>query len=200
MKRVVDLLVASTALVLATPLLLMTAVAIWATLGRPIFFTQLRPGRHGRPFRLIKFRSMRADRDVHGALLPDEQRLVPLGRFLRRFRLDELPGLSNVVRGDMSLVGPRPLLLDAYAADPAGRARRLSVRPGLTGWAQVNGNTLLDPAAKLALDLWYVDHRSLALDLVILWRTVVVLIRGERIDPGSLKRARIHANGVRGCS
>lgn len=200
MKRVVDLPVAATALALTAPLLLMTALAVWATLGRPIFFTQLRPGRHGRPFRLIKFRSMRDDRDARGALLPDAQRLVPFGRLLRRFRLDELPELWNVVRGDMSLIGPRPLLMESYADDPAGRARRLAVRPGLTGWAQVNGNTLLDPPAKLALDLWYVDHRSLALDLVILWRTLVVLIRGERIDAGSLQRARMHAHGLRGCS
>jgi sugar transferase EpsL len=198
MNRVVDLMVAVPASLPMLPLMLVIVLGVWITLGRPILFTQPRPGLHGRPFRLIKFRTMRDDRDHHAALLPDEQRLVPFGRFLRRFRLDELPELWNIIRGDMGLVGPRPLLLDSYADDPASRARRLSIRPGLTGWAQVNGNTLLDPAAKLALDLWYVDHRSLALDLEILWRTLVVLIRGERIDAKSLRRAEMHAHGVRG--
>ncbi|WP_205479977.1 sugar transferase [Sphingomonas arenae] len=167
-------------LLLSTPLLVMIAGLLMLVLGRPILFRQDRAGLHARPFEMIKFRTMSLERDRSGKLLPDDQRLSALGRVLRRSRLDELPELINIARGDMAFVGPRPLLLDTISAMGEGGTLRCTVRPGLTGWAQVSGNTLLSNREKLALDLWYVSHRSLMLDLEILIRTPAVLLLGER--------------------
>ena len=154
-------------------------------MGPPVLFRQLRPGREGRPFELTKFRTMTDQRGPDGALLPDAQRLTALGRFLRRTSIDELPELVNVVRGDMSLVGPRPLLMEYLPRYSPEQARRHEVRPGVTGWTQVNGRNALTWEEKFALDVWYVDHRSTRLDLEILGRTVSQVLGGQGVSaPG----------------
>jgi lipopolysaccharide/colanic/teichoic acid biosynthesis glycosyltransferase len=161
--------------ILAVPMLAIAA-AVRVCLGKPVLFTQLRPGRHGTPFWLIKFRTMRAAVDDEGRPLPDEERLTRLGQWLRAASLDELPELWNVLRGDMSLVGPRPLLMEYLPLYTPEQARRHQVRPGITGWAQVNGRNALSWEQKFELDVWYVDHASLRLDLEIialtLWKTL----------------------------
>ncbi|GAA1886142.1 sugar transferase [Lapillicoccus jejuensis] len=179
--RVRDLVVAVPALVLSTPAQLVVAAVVAARLGRPVLFRQTRAGRHGEPFRLLKFRTM-LDVDEAAGLLTDEQRLTPTGRVLRATSLDELPGLWNVVRGDMALVGPRPLLVDYLPLYSPEQARRHEVPPGLTGLAQVSGRNAVGWAERLRLDVEYVDRRSLALDLRLLCRTVAVVLRREGIS------------------
>jgi lipopolysaccharide/colanic/teichoic acid biosynthesis glycosyltransferase len=178
MKRLLDILLSACGLfVLAVPLMAL-AWQVRRKLGSPVLFTQVRPGVHGKPFRMVKFRTMTDARDASGALLPDAQRLTPFGRFLRASSMDELPELWNVLRGEMSLVGPRPLLMEYLPLYSPEQARRHEVRPGITGWAQVNGRNAISWADKFALDVWYVDHRSLFLDIRILWLTVrKVLVR-----------------------
>jgi sugar transferase EpsL len=171
-KRAFDLVAASVGLVVLAPLLGVTAVAIRLLLGGPVIFPQRRPGRHGRPFILYKFRTMSGARAADGRLLPDRERLTRLGRLLRRTSLDELPELVNVIRGDMSLVGPRPLLMEYLPRYTREQARRHDVRPGITGWAQLNGRNTLPWERRFALDVWYVEHRSLRLDVWILLLTV----------------------------
>jgi lipopolysaccharide/colanic/teichoic acid biosynthesis glycosyltransferase len=182
MKRLFDLVVAAMALLLlALPLLSL----IWLVrnkLGSPVFFRQPRPGRHGRPFHMVKFRTMNDERGPDGELLPDSVRLTPFGRFLRATSLDELPELWNVLKGDMSLVGPRPLLVEYLPLYSPEQARRHEVRPGITGWAQVNGRNALSWDDKFKLDVWYVDHRSLWLDVKILWLTVKKVLVREGIS------------------
>ena len=178
MKRFFDIVIAALALLLlAIPLLAL----IWQVrrkLGSPVFFRQTRPGLHGRPFQMIKFRTMTDARGPDGRLQPDAERLTPFGRFLRSTSLDELPELFNVLKGDMSLVGPRPLLMEYLPLYSPEQARRHDVRPGITGWAQVNGRNALSWEEKFKLDLWYVDHHSLWLDVKILWLTLrKVLVR-----------------------
>ena len=178
MKRTFDLVVALAALTLFSPVLIAVALLVAVKLGRPVLFKQVRPGLNGHPFTMLKFRTMLDAQDDQGRPLPDHLRLTRFGKLLRSTSLDELPGLLNVVRGDMSLVGPRPLLMQYLPLYSDEQARRHLVRPGLTGWAQVNGRNSLDWDAKFALDTWYVDHRSFALDLRILWMTVrKVLVR-----------------------
>ncbi|HVJ94279.1 MAG TPA: sugar transferase [Labilithrix sp.] len=181
-KRLVDVVGAGTALVAAAPLLVAIGAAVRASLGKPVLFRQERPGQYGRPFTLIKFRTMGDERDRSGNPLPDRDRLTAIGRLLRSTSLDELPELWNVVRGDMSLVGPRPLLMQYLPRYTTEQARRHEVKPGITGWAQVNGRNALSWEEKFALDIWYVDHQSLALDLVILFRTVAAVLRREGVD------------------
>jgi lipopolysaccharide/colanic/teichoic acid biosynthesis glycosyltransferase len=164
-------------IILIVPLALLGWMVFWR-LGSPVLFSQVRPGLHGKPFRMVKFRTMTDERDSSGVLLPDAQRLTPFGRFLRASSLDELPELWNVLRGEMSLVGPRPLLMEYLPLYSPEQARRHEVRPGITGWAQVNGRNAISWTDKFALDVWYVDHRSLWLDVRILWLTVrKVLVR-----------------------
>lgn len=182
MKRVFDLLVAAAAVALLAPLILAIAVAVRLCLGKPVFFVQERPGRHGVPFRMIKFRTMRDVVDADGRPLPDGDRLTRLGRFLRATSLDELPELWNVLRGDMSVVGPRPLMMEYLALYSAEQARRHEVKPGITGWAQVNGRNALSWEEKFRLDIWYVDHASLWLDLKIMVLTLWKTIRREGIN------------------
>lgn len=173
---------AAAGLLLASPLIICIAVLVRARLGSPVLFRQERPGLHGKIFYMMKFRTMIDARAADGTLLPDADRLVPFGRWLRSTSLDELPGLWSVLRGDMSLVGPRPLLkayLPRYSAD---QARRHEVKPGLTGWAQVNGRNSIGWDEKFALDTWYVDHRSLFLDLKIMFLTVWKIIRRDGIS------------------
>jgi lipopolysaccharide/colanic/teichoic acid biosynthesis glycosyltransferase len=198
MPRAADLLISLAALLLLAPVLLLVAVAVRICLGAPVLFRQRRSGRDARAFEMPKFRSMTDARDRSGSLLPDAERLTRLGRFLRRSRLDELPGLTSIVRGDMALVGPRPLLPETIAAMGEAGRRRGAVRPGLTGWAQVNGNALLSNEDKLSLDLWYIANRSLGLDLAIIFRTLWVVAAGERINPANLENA-VAGNPYRRC-
>jgi len=178
LKRLFDLLLSGFGLlVLAIPLLVLV-LQVRRKLGSPVFFTQVRPGLHGKPFQMVKFRTMTDERGPDGLLLPDAVRLTPFGRWLRATSLDELPGLWNVLNGDMSLVGPRPLLIEYLPLYTPEQARRHQVRPGITGWAQVNGRNAISWEDKFKLDVWYVDHRSLWLDIKILWLTVKkVLLR-----------------------
>ncbi|KJJ99496.1 hypothetical protein UB44_15425 [Burkholderiaceae bacterium 26] len=178
MKRIFDFLLATLALVTLSIPFLLLVWAIRRKLGSPVFFRQRRPGLHGEPFEMVKFRTMTDARGADGQLLPDAERLTPFGGFLRSTSLDELPELWNVVRGDMSLVGPRPLLMEYLPLYSAEQARRHEVRPGVTGWAQVNGRNALSWEDKFRLDVWYVDNNSLWLDIKILWLTVrKVLVR-----------------------
>ncbi|HYH83635.1 MAG TPA: sugar transferase [Longimicrobium sp.] len=179
-KRALDVAAAAAGLAVLSPLLLGVALAVRLRLGSPVLFRQTRPGLGGRPFRMYKFRTMRDAVGPDGEPLPDAERLTPFGRVLRSTSLDELPELVNVLRGEMSLVGPRPLLMEYLPLYSPRQARRHEVRPGLTGWAQVNGRNALGWPEKLEMDAWYVDHRSFALDLRILLLTVgrVVLRHG----------------------
>lgn len=177
-KRLFDFWAALLVFILLALPLLVLAWLIRRKLGSPVLFRQVRPGLHGKPFTMVKFRTMTDERVPDGALLPDAQRMTPFGRFLRSSSLDELPELWNVLRGDMSLVGPRPLLMEYLPLYSPVQARRHEVRPGITGWAQVNGRNAISWVDKFALDVWYVDHRSLWLDVRILWLTVrKVLVR-----------------------
>lgn len=184
-KRVFDVVVSALALVLLAPVLLVVSVAVLIAMGRPVLFRQRRPGLHREPFVILKFRTMTSKRDSAGRLLPDAERLTRFGRFLRHTSLDELPEFFNVLKGDMSLVGPRPLLmryLDRYSHE---QNRRHDIRPGITGWTQVNGRNALDWDEKFALDLWYMDHRSLLFDVKILVLTVWKALKREGITrPG----------------
>ena len=182
MKRAFDVVAAAAGLALLALPMLAIAGAVRICLGRPVLFAQLRPGRHGVPFRLIKFRTMREALDAAGRPLPDEERMTRLGQFLRAASLDELPELWNVLRGDMSIVGPRPLLIEYLPLYTPEQARRHEVRPGITGWAQVNGRNALNWEEKFELDVWYVDHASLWLDLKIIALTMWKTLRREGIS------------------
>lgn len=184
MKRFVDVFMSACMLCCLAPVMMFVGGAIYLKMGRPIFFTQMRPGKGGQPFLMVKFRTMREGRGPKGALLPDAQRVTALGRFLRATSLDELPELWNVLRGDMSLVGPRPLLMEYLPLYSPEQARRHEIRPGITGWAQINGRNSLTWEEKFALDVWYVDNRNMALDLKILWLTVRTVLRREGINAG----------------
>jgi len=180
-KRVVDIGGALLGLALLAPVLLAAALAVRSTMGQPVLFRQRRPGLGGRPFTLYKFRTMADLRDEAGNLLPDARRLTPVGRWLRRTSLDELPELVNVLLDHMSLVGPRPLLLEYLDVYTPHQARRHEVKPGLTGWAQVNGRNAVTWEERFALDAWYVDNWNLWLDFRILWLTLVKTIKREGI-------------------
>lgn len=182
LKRAFDMAVALPALIILSPVLLIVALLVRTRLGTPVLFRQQRPGLNGKPFNLVKFRTMTDARDGDGQLLPDSVRLTPFGRFLRSSSLDELPELWNVLRGDMSLVGPRPLLMQYLPLYSQEQARRHEVRPGVTGWAQVNGRNALTWPEKFAADVWYVDNRSLALDLRILLMTARAVIGRQGIS------------------
>lgn len=184
LKRGFDLIVALLMLVLCMPLLLVLALAVRVGLGTPVLFRQQRPGIHGRPFTLIKFRSMREACNAAGQPFHDALRLTRLGRFLRASSLDELPELWNVVKGDMSLVGPRPLLVEYLPLYSPRQARRHEVRPGVTGWAQVNGRNAISWEKKFEYDVWYVDHQSFALDIKILFMTLARLFQRADISHG----------------
>ncbi len=182
MKRVFDLVSTLLGLVVVGPLLLVLALLVRVSLGSPVLFRQIRPGLGGRLFELFKFRTMTSQRGADGVLLPDEQRLTMFGRFLRATSLDELPELINVFRGEVSLVGPRPLLVEYLPLYSVEQARRHEVRPGITGWAQVNGRNAISWEEKFKLDVWYVDNRSLWLDLKILFMTMARVFGREGIN------------------
>ena len=181
-KRIFDLLLTTSGLIFILPVLLITALLLRVIIGAPVLFSQIRPGLQGKPFQIYKFRTMTDKRDTDGNLLPDAERLIPFGRFLRSTSLDELPALFNVIKGDMSLVGPRPLLMEYLALYTLEQARRHEVRPGITGWAQVNGRNALSWEDKFKLDVWYVDNRSLWLEIKILWMTFAKVFKREGIN------------------
>tara|TARA_Y100000296_G_scaffold87454_1_gene134727 strand:- start:11988 stop:12581 length:594 start_codon:yes stop_codon:yes gene_type:complete len=182
MKRAFDIFCAVIGLVIAYPFMVFVAGAIRLKLGSPVTFRQIRPGKHAQPFELIKFRSMLDAVDTNGEQLPDAQRLTQFGRFLRSTSLDELPSLWNVLKGDISLVGPRPLLMEYLPLYSAEQARRHNVRPGLTGWAQVNGRNAISWEEKFKLDVWYIDNQSFFLDLKIIWLTVRKVVKRDGIS------------------
>lgn len=182
MKRLIDILSALLGLIVLGPVLIITAILVRIKLGAPVLFKQKRPGLHTQPFYVYKFRTMTDQRDADGRLLPDEVRLTPLGKLLRRLSLDELPQLLNVVKGDLSLVGPRPLLMQYLPLYSPEQSRRHEVRPGITGWAQVNGRNAISWEEKFKLDVWYVDHQSFWLDLKILWMTFNKVFKREGIS------------------
>jgi sugar transferase EpsL len=182
MKRVFDILMSAGLLILLAPLMVLLAIMVVARMGRPVLFRQVRPGLHGRPFTMIKFRTMRNAVGEKGMLLSDAERLTGFGRFLRASSLDELPELVNVMKGDMSLVGPRPLLMEYLPLYSPEQARRHEVRPGITGWAQVNGRNALTWDEKFRLDVWYVDNRNLVMDAKILVKTLLAVARRQGIS------------------
>jgi sugar transferase EpsL len=184
-KRCLDIAVAATALLVTAPLFLVLSFIVLVSLGTPIFFRQARPGLGGRPFTILKFRTMAIASDSKGNDLPDDMRLTRIGKILRSTSLDELPELLNVLKGDMSLIGPRPLLMEYLTKYSPEQYRRHEVRPGITGWAQVNGRNALEWTERFKRDVWYVDNLSLKLDLRILWLTIWKTIRREGInEPG----------------
>ncbi|MGM8212335.1 sugar transferase [Virgibacillus sp. W0430] len=182
MKRSVDLLLAGTMVVFFSPLMFVIAIVIKLQMGSPVLFKQQRPGQNCQPFSLIKFRTMNSKTDVDGNLLPDHIRLTAVGRFLRKYSLDELPQLINVVKGEMSLVGPRPLLMEYVPLFTEEENKRHRVKPGITGWAQVNGRNAISWEQKFELDVWYVKNQSVLLDLKILLRTIKKVWRKEGIN------------------
>ena len=197
MRRLLDILIAACGLVLLLPVLAGVALAVRWSMGPPTLFRQRRAGLHGRQFMLVKFRTMRLATDLDGRPLPDEERITRVGEFLRRTSLDELPQLWNVLNGDMSLVGPRPLLPEYLPLYSDEQARRHNVKPGITGWAQVNGRNAISWNRKLALDVWYVDHQSLWLDLKILLMTVKkVLVREGISQAGQATMEPFRGNGT----
>lgn len=184
-KRLLDIILSAIILILASPLLFLTAVLIFLSYGAPIFFKHERPGKDGLPFRLIKFRSMRDARDQEGNILPDAERITRFGQFIRRTSIDELPEFYNVLRGDMSLVGPRPLLMQYLQRYSAEQARRHDVLPGVTGWAQINGRNAISWDDKFKYDLWYIDHWTFWLDVKIIFLTIWKVLKGDGVSqPG----------------
>lgn len=182
MKRFFDLVLSLLLFTVTWPVLLVAMAAVWLSMGSPVLFTQLRPGLDGQPFRLFKLRTMSDARDLSGNLLPDEQRLGHVGKWLRKLSIDELPQLINVIKGDMSMIGPRPLLMEYLPLYNAEQTRRHEVRPGITGWAQVNGRNAISWEDKFCYDVWYVDHWSFALDMKILWLTFRKVFMTEGIS------------------
>lgn len=181
-KRLLDIAAASVGLILLAPIFWGTAYLVRKKLGSPILFTQIRPGLHSQPFKMMKFRTMTDERDEQGKLLPDSERLTTFGKFLRSSSLDELPELLNVLKGDMSLVGPRPLLMEYLPLYSVEQARRHHAKPGITGWAQINGRNAISWEQKFSLDVWYVDNQSLLLDIKILFLTVWKVFKREGIS------------------
>ena len=180
-----DRIIAFLGLVLASPVFLVIFLLLFAANRGEVFFVQARPGRNGKVFRIIKFRTMNNRRDASGRLLPDAERLTAVGKLVRKTSLDEIPQLINVLLGDMSLIGPRPLLIEYLPLYTPEQARRHDVRPGITGWAQVNGRNAIDWETKFRLDVWYVDHLSFLLDVKILWLTLLKVLKSEGISSGN---------------
>jgi lipopolysaccharide/colanic/teichoic acid biosynthesis glycosyltransferase len=196
LKRLFDLCIAVLAIVLTTPIMLLTSICVLLFLGTPIFFRQQRPGRNTTIFTILKFRTMTQEVGQDGELLPDSQRLTSFGRFLRSSSLDELPELINVLRGEMSVVGPRPLVVRYLERYSAAQMRRHEVNPGITGWAQVNGRNALSWDQKLAMDVWYVDHQSFWLDVKIVGMTLWTLLTRRGIDePGQIGSSEFLGDG-----
>ncbi len=182
LKRLLDIIIASTALVILSPLYVFVAYKVKKNLGSPVLFRQVRPGLHGKPFEMIKFRTMKDAVDAHGNPLPDNERLTPFGKMLRSSSLDEMPELWNVIKGDMSIVGPRPLLMEYLPLYNKEQAKRHNLRPGMTGHAQVNGRNAIGWEEKFKLDTWYVENQSVWLDFKIMLKTVKKVIAKDDIN------------------
>lgn len=182
-KRILDILITLVIMLFLFPIFVLVLLAVKFKLGTPIFFTQFRAGQFGKPYKIIKFRSMTDEIDIHGNLLPDKNRLSHFGNFLRSTSLDEIPSLLCVLKGDMSLVGPRPLLLEYTKYYSTEQARRLQIKPGITGWAQVNGRNAISWEQKFIYDTWYVDNQSTWLDIKIIWLTIIKILAREGISP-----------------
>lgn len=195
-KRAMDIIGAGLGLLILSPVLIIVSLIIRRQLGAPVLFRQIRAGRDGKPFQMIKFRTMRDAFDANGSPLPDSERLTHLGHFLRSSSIDELPGLWNVLTGEMSLVGPRPLLMEYLPLYSTEQARRHEMRPGVTGWAQVNGRNAISWEEKFVLDVWYVDNRTLWLDLEIIWLTIRKVVKRDGISAvGEATMPKFTGNG-----
>jgi lipopolysaccharide/colanic/teichoic acid biosynthesis glycosyltransferase len=196
-RRLIDILLGTVLLLIVIPVSLVAALAIWFTDRGPVFFRQTRAGMGGRPFELLKFRSMHVNNlaaVVVGQVGVEHPMVTPVGRWLRRFKIDELPQLLNVLRGEMTLIGPRPTVLEQVAEYTPFQRRRLAIPPGMTGWAQVNGGVKITWPQRIILDVWYIDHQSFWLNLEILWRTVAVVLVGDEPSPKALEAAIAYAN------
>jgi undecaprenyl phosphate N,N'-diacetylbacillosamine 1-phosphate transferase len=195
-KPLLDRFVAGVALIIFSPVILVVAVLLYINNKGKIWYLQERPGRHGVSFRIVKFKTMTDARDRNGELLPDADRLTPIGRWVRKLSLDELPQLVNVLKGDMSIVGPRPLLIEYLPLYDAQQARRHDVKPGITGWAQINGRNAITWEQKFSLDVWYVDHYNFLVDIKVLFLTVLKVFRAEGISSGtSATMEKFRGNG-----
>lgn len=195
MKRGFDFIAAFSLILLLWPVIMLAALVVRINLGSPVLFRQQRPGLHGKPFNIYKFRTMSSMRSTDGELLPDERRMTAIGAFLRKYSLDELPQLFNVLKGELSLVGPRPLLMEYLPLYSAEQARRHEVKPGITGWAQVNGRNAISWDEKFKLDVWYVNNRTLWLDFKILWLTVLrVIQRSDISQEGHVTMEKFHGS------
>ncbi|WP_301420386.1 sugar transferase [Mammaliicoccus lentus] len=181
LKRTLDITVSFSALIVSAPVILGTAIVINKKIGKPIFFKQTRPGKDEKPFEILKFRTMTDERDLNGELLPDQDRMTKTGDFIRKTSIDELPQLINVLKGDLSLVGPRPLLMDYLPLYTEKQRKRHLVKPGITGWAQVNGRNTISWEEKFKLDVWYVENQSFKLDMFILYKTIMNVIKRKDI-------------------
>lgn len=181
-KRLFDIAVSATGLIISAPITLTAAAVIAKKLGKPVLFRQVRPGQDGKPFEIYKFRTMSDKRDENGELLPDDQRMTPVGTFIRKSSIDELPQLINVLKGDISLVGPRPLLMEYLPLYNDEQKKRHNVKPGITGWAQVNGRNAISWDEKFKLDVWYAENQSFKLDMYIIYKTIINILQRKDIN------------------
>ena len=197
LKRLFDIAVSATGLIISAPITLTTAVVISKKLGKPVLFRQVRPGQDGKPFEIYKFRTMSDERDENGELLPDDQRMTPVGTFIRKSSIDELPQLINVLKGDISLVGPRPLLMEYLPLYNDEQKKRHNVKPGITGWAQVNGRNAISWDEKFKLDVWYAENQSFKLDMYIIYKTIINILQRKDINaPNHVTAEKFKGNKV----
>lgn len=197
LKRLFDIAVSATGLIISAPITLTAAAVIAKKLGKPVLFRQVRPGQDGKPFEIYKFRTMSDKRDENGELLPDDQRMTPVGTFIRKSSIDELPQLINVLKGDISLVGPRPLLMEYLPLYNDEQKKRHNVKPGITGWAQVNGRNAISWDEKFQLDVWYAENQSFKLDMYIIYKTIINILQRKDINaPNHVTAEKFKGNEV----
>lgn len=197
LKRLFDIAVSATGLIISAPITLTAAAVIAKRLGKPVLFRQVRPGQDGKPFEIYKFRTMSDKRDENGELLPDDQRMTPVGTFIRKSSIDELPQLINVLKGDISLVGPRPLLMEYLPLYNDEQKKRHNVKPGITGWAQVNGRNAISWDEKFKLDVWYAENQSFKLDMYIIYKTIINILQRKDINaPNHVTAEKFKGNKV----
>lgn len=197
LKRLFDIAVSATGLIISAPITLTAAAVIAKKLGKPVLFRQVRPGQDGKPFEIYKFRTMSDKRDENGELLPDDQRMTPVGTFIRKSSIDELPQLINVLKGDISLVGPRPLLMEYLPLYNDEQKKRHNVKPGITGWAQVNGRNAISWDEKFKLDVWYAENQSFKLDMYIIYKTIINILQHKDINaPNHVTAEKFKGNKV----
>ncbi|MCD8762928.1 sugar transferase [Staphylococcus hominis] len=197
LKRLFDIAVSATGLIISAPITLTAAAVIAKKLGKPVLFRQVRPGQDGKPFEIYKFRTMSDKRDENGELLPDDQRMTPVGTFIRKSSIDELPQLINVLKGDISLVGPRPLLMEYLPLYNDEQKKRHNVKPGITGWAQVNGRNAISWDEKFKLDVWYAENQSFKLDMYIIYKTIINILQRKDINaPNHVTAEKFKGNEV----